>query len=88
MSGKLCFGASAPQNNAGSGRIRTSNAFCEGINYRASGTALEKPSDDNPHVADSDAWDAWDDGWDLANAAAGGVLGAQGCCAPTGTISV
>jgi len=88
MSGKLCFGATAPQNNAGAGRIRTSNAFCEGINYRASGTAVAKPAADNPHESGSDAWNAWDDGWDLANAATGGTLGAQGCCAPTGTISV
>jgi len=85
MPGKLCFG-SVVHNNAGSGRLRTSKSFCEGIAYRASGTAVAKPAEDNPHQTGSDAFDAWDDGWDLANAEAGGTL-ASGCCAPTGTIS-
>jgi len=46
MPGKQCTGSA--YNNAG--HFRDSIAYCEGIAYRASGTALSKPITANPHV--------------------------------------
>lgn len=84
MAGKLCYGE--PRHNSGAGTLRDSKAFAEGILYRASGTALERPNTDCPHEAASGAWVAWQLGWSTAEAAAGNVLGAVGCCAPAGLI--
>jgi len=84
MSGKLCYGSS--YNNSGAGTLRESKAFADGILYRAEGTALAKPKADNPHETGSEAFTAWDLGWDAAQAAVGGSLPAIGCAAPTGTI--
>lgn len=86
MSGKLCYGQS--RNNSGASTLRESKAFAEGILYRAGGTAIAKPKADNPHETGSEAFAAWDLGWDAAQAAAGGSLPATGCAAPTGTILV
>lgn len=78
MAGKLCFGSD--YNNAGAGHIRSSVAFCEGVAYRASGTALAAPKTDNPHVSGSEAADAWDAGWDAADADAGGAFDHRATC--------
>ena len=88
MAGKLCFGEKL--NNAGAGHIRSSKAFCEGLSYRAQGTAIQFPKANNPHVADSEASDAWDLGWGVTEAAAGGQVSkadAPCCSIPQGTIS-
>jgi len=84
MSGKLCFGI--PYNNAGAGHLRSSKAFCEALNYRASGTALQRPKADNPHADGSDANASWDLGWDIANTSAGGSVANLGCCGLIGDI--
>jgi len=85
MAGKLCFGST--YNNAGSGHLRSSKSFCEGMGYRASGTAAAKPKTDNPHVTGSDAALAWNLGWDFATAASGGTIDSTGtCCAVGGTV--
>lgn len=87
MAGKLCVGASTPQNNAA--RFKNSKAYCEGIIYRASGTAAEKPSTDNPHASGSEANFAWEDGWLDADDASGGTLDLSGsCCAAVPAIQV
>lgn len=84
MPGKLCTGAA--QNNAAN--LKNSKAYCEGIKYRASGLSIARPITDNPHEAGSEAADAWDLGWTLAEANATGVVDRTeaGCCAVTGTI--
>ena len=81
MPGKLCFGKVT--NNAGAGMLRESKAYCEGMAYRASGTAVAKPITDNPHVADSEAGIAWDTGWSTADNNVGSTVPATslGCCA-------
>jgi len=84
MAGKLCYGTT--YNNSGAGTLRESKAFAEGIMYRASGTALQRPLGDNPHPSGSEAAEAWAQGYITANAAAGSSLPATGCAAPTGTI--
>lgn len=88
MSGKLCYGQQ--RNNSGAGTLQESKAYCEGIHYRAGGTAVQRPKTDNPHVDGSEAHAAWDLGWDLAQANAGDTVdrAEATCCAPTGTILV
>lgn len=86
MAGKLCFGQ--VRNNAGAGHISQSKAYCEGAKWRAQGTALAFPKTDNPHEAGSEDAEAWDLGWDVAQAAAGGTLGTVGCCAYIGAIAI
>ena len=86
MSGKMCFGSSYA--NAGAGHLRSSKAFCEGMAYRAEGTAAAQPKANNPHVSGSEAAVAWDLGWDFTDAAAGGEISTKAtCCSVTGTIS-
>lgn len=70
MPGKLCTGAVL--NNAF--RTKESKAFSEGIYYRAAGTEVTNPKLANPHAAGSSAADAWDRGWDVAEAASPGVI--------------
>lgn len=84
MPGKLCFGST--YNNAGAGRLQDSKAFCEGALYRASDTVLNVPITDNPHAPGSEAADAWDAGWTIADGASGTTLGAVGCCAYIGDV--
>lgn len=89
MPGKLCNGFL--EANMGAGRLSTSKAFCEGIQYRSEGTALEKPSADNPHapvdIYNPD-FDSWHEGWSVANDAAGGAMSkdAAPCCATPQTV--
>ena len=87
MPGKLCTGA--PSNNIGAGRLSQSKSYCEGMAYRASGTAIAAPKTDNPHVAGSPDAVAWDLGWDLADTNTGGNISKadRGCCAATPTIA-
>ncbi len=63
--------------------IKESRAFCEGVAYRAQGTAAAFPQTDNPHGPSSDAYFTWLTGWAVANDAAGGVVDPAlvSCCA-------
>ncbi len=82
---KPCAGT--PTNN--SDLIRESRAFCEGVQYRASGTSAAKPLSDNPHETGSDAADAWQTGWVQAQSDSGTTMIASDapCCAiPHNTI--
>ena len=81
MAGKLCIGV--PANNIGAGRIGESRAFCEGLAFRMSGTAVGQPITGNPHESGSPDSRAWDAGWIEADAAAGGTLPITDgpCCA-------
>lgn len=83
MAGQMCAGSTQPIKN---GELRNSKAFCEGMAYRASDTALNAPVTDNPHVANSDASVSWIDGWTVADDAAGSTISAAdaGCCAMRG----
>lgn len=80
MAGIKCSGHALKTANS-----RESKAYCEGMAYRASDTAANAPITDNPHNA-GDMKDAWDAGWDVADAAAGGAIGKveAGCCAMRG----
>lgn len=79
MSGKLCVGEAA--NNAAN--LRSSRAFCEGVAFRAQGTAVAFPLASNPHVLGSEANDAWALGWTVTDDAAGGTVDKAdaACCA-------
>lgn len=86
MAGKLCFGSVYA--NAGAGHLQSSKAFCEGMQYRSEGTAVEQPKIDNPLQAGSEASLAWALGWDFAEAAAGGTISTKAtCCQITGIIA-
>ncbi len=65
--------------------MRESRAFCEGLQYRAQGTAAAFPQTDNPHGPTSDAYFTWLTGWTVANDAAGDTIepSAAPCCAVT-----
>lgn len=84
MAGQLCDGRLAT--DAKNGVIQNSKAYCEGMSYRASDTALNAPITDNPHESGSEAADAWDAGWTVADDAAGGAIDkdSAGCCAAAG----
>jgi len=87
MAGKMCNG----YHNDNSYLPRQSRAFCEGMEYRAGGTELERPDTDNPHKTKSPDGDCWHKGWEITNAAGGGALSQSDfpCCAiPTHTIEV
>lgn len=87
MAGKLCTGSA--QNNIGAAHLRSSKAYCEGIAYRAQGTAIAFPITGNPHDGTgSEAETAWDAGWTVANAAAPGALGISACCSYTGVVAL
>jgi hypothetical protein len=81
MSGKLCVGI--PTNNAGAWMISASRSFCEGLAYRAGGTALSRPSTANPHATFSDDYLAWEKGWLAADGAVGFAVDPDNapCCA-------
>lgn len=81
MPGKLCTGQ--VDNNAYN--ARTSKSFCEGLDYRASGTAVSHPVSANPHETGSEDAQAWGRGWGVANNAAGGKIpqSLAPCCAVT-----
>jgi len=80
MAGKMCFGSK--YNNAGSGHLKSSKAYCEGIDHRiaTNGASI----DDNPHESGSEAAAAWDFGWSAAQESSAGTLPkTEGmCCAP------
>lgn len=83
MAGQICAGSTQPIKN---GVLKNSKAFCEGMAYRAAGTAIAQPKTDNPHASGSDAAVSWEDGWDVAAAAAGSVISKANaaCCAMSG----
>ncbi len=84
MSGKLCNG----QPNNQSVNLRNSKSFCEGLSFRARGTALAFPVTGNPHEALSPDSLSWIRGWTAADDAAGGVMlaSAATCCAVPSTV--
>lgn len=83
MAGQLCSGSALK--NA---KVKDSKAYCEGMQWRAQGTALAYPVTDNPHAVESDAYTAWAAGWTFADDAAGGPIDTTAtCCQITGTIS-
>ena len=84
MAGKMCTG----KNENSSFNPNQSRAYCEGMTYRASGTALEKPVFDNPQPAGSEANAAWTRGWNVANGNTGGFISKAdlGCCASVGLV--
>ncbi len=63
--------------------IKESRAFCEGLQYRASGSQAARPFSDNPHPVGSYASEAWGDGWFVAAGSSGGTIPASEapCCA-------
>lgn len=78
MAGKICDG-----NNASLGEIRNSRAYCEGMAYRAGGSSAGRPITGNPYDGTgTEEETAWDEGWGVAHAAAGGTLDVNdmGCC--------
>ena len=84
MPGRICIGEATGSKP----RLASSRAFCEGMAYRASGTLVQRPFSDNPHVQSSEDWNAWDNGWTLADDATGGNISKAdlGCCAATPVI--
>ncbi len=69
--------------------MKESRAFCEGVAYRAQGTAAAFPQTDNPHISTSDAYFTWLTGWTVANDAVGSVVDpalVPCCAAPQNTI--
>lgn len=72
MPGKLYDGrdVTTPKN----GVPKNSQAYCDGMYYRASDSAVNVPKQNNPHQAGSEAAAAWDAGWDDAHAQVGGDL--------------
>lgn len=70
---------------------KESEAFCEGMAHRLSDTALNAPITDNPYSdtpsGDTDLRAAWNQGWNTADAEAGGPLTPL-CCALEGTVLV
>lgn len=67
---KFCNGVSGLR----AAKLQNSKAFSEGLYYRAGGTLLGRPIADNPHEAGSEAADAWDAGWTVANTASPGAI--------------
>ena len=86
MAGKICIGD--PMNNAGAGRLAQSKAFCEGIHYRAGGTALERPAANNPHPIGQIDRTNWNRGWTFANNASPSAVDPDlaPCCAASGLV--
>lgn len=86
MAGQISFGSDYA--NAGAGRIRDGRAYAEGVLYRVSGTTASRPKANNPLESGSAAANAWDAGWDLAEANKGGTIDSAdlGSLAPVGTI--
>lgn len=86
MAGKKCNGV----DSYSAVKVQNSKAFCEGMAYRASDTALNAPVTDNPHEAGSEAATCWAAGWDVAALSAGGNISKAdlGCCAATPVVPV
>lgn len=72
MPGKLDVGA--PVGNIGAARISQSTSYCDGIEFRMGGTAIERPVTGNPHLSGSPDNTSWAIGWLEADGAAGGAL--------------
>ena len=82
MAGLKCNGGTIKSADS-----RLSKAYCEGMAYRASDTALNAPKTDNPFATTNESENsvAWDAGWDAADGAGGTITGAiAGCCALRG----
>jgi len=79
MAGKFCTGVVTNNNFL----PKESKAYCEGMQWRMQGTALQFPITDNPHLADSPAAITWGLGWIVAdNAAPGAITPSDApCCA-------
>lgn len=80
MPGKFCNGKPTEQPF-----VKESQAYCEGMAYRAGGTAVQRPVTDDPYGNDRPVESAaWIRGWSAAEAVAQGsgtITGADaGCC--------
>ena len=78
MPGTLCNGQPTQQPY-----INRSRAYCQGQQYRLSGTAAARPKTNNPYGADQEVAKVdWDKGWDDMDAAGGTTLtrAVTGCC--------
>ena len=78
MPGALCNGKDTDQPY-----INRSRAYCQGQQYRLSGTAAARPKTNNPYGAEQPvAKIDWDRGWDAIDAQADQVLtrATTGCC--------
>jgi len=60
---------------------RQARAFCDGMAYRAGGTGVARPRDDNPFESAQEAenWTAWDSGWAHADDAFGTNIDGAAC---------
>jgi len=71
---------------------RAAKAFCDGMAYRQSDTALNAPSTDNPFdvTIEFDCYEGWAKGWNEADALAGGNLTVQNnrSCNVTGAVQI
>jgi len=84
MAGKNCHGAA--QNSAI--HVVDTRSFCEGLAHR---TATNGATiGDNPHVAGSEAADAWDRGWTVGQEAGGTTVDPANapCCAVNSTKTI
>ena len=72
MTGRLCDGVAAHNQK----QVNQSRAYCEGAEYRWSGSPLAVPITDNPHAPTSESANAWDAGWNDAN-----INAVEPCCA-------
>jgi len=55
---------------------REAKAFCLGMSYRHGGTLIDRPNTDNPFTIAQELgnFNAWQKGWEFADAAAGSVI--------------
>ena len=67
--------------------VKESQAFCEGMAYRVGGTGVQRPVTDDPYgTARPTESTAWQRGWAVADANAGGTIPdvEVACCALRG----
>ncbi len=81
MPGKFCNGVPTDQP-----MVPESRAFCEGMLYRTTGSAIAAPITDNPYSTTSRPVEkaAWDNGWNAADSYSGGPIVDAGCCGVLG----
>ena len=85
MAGKIYDG-----NDAALLEVRNSRSFCEGMQFRGQGTAAAFPATGNPYDGEgTEEETAWDEGWGVAHAAAGGSITSadMACCGVNPDIS-
>ena len=83
MPGTLCDGSATATT-----LVKDSKAYCEGMNHRVATNGATIGA--NPHAAGSDAANAWDLGWTVAQGEAGSEMtrALMGCCAVSTTKTI